>query len=566
MLSWAFVIPLLMLLILIAPACAPPGSLGVGDLILINGKVWTGVPRQPSATAFVVKDGRYVMVGDDAQALSWRSPRTQVLDAGGAPVLPGLIDAHVHLIAGGQHLFRLNLRDVRNRSEFVAAIAERARSLDKGDWLLGGRWSTESWPDPAQPARSWIDAGTQDNPVLLYRMDGHGALANTAALRVAGIDRVGPPDPPGGRIERDVRTGEPTGILKESAIELVEQHVPMPSAADVHRALLAAMEEANRFGVTCVHTMSPWSDLAALDAARLADELTLRVRFYVSEDDGRDYLAPAATHQNDDWIRVVGFKQFADGSLGSRTAYMAQPYRDNPPDKARNRGLLTDVMTADDKLRQLCLAADAAGFSLAIHAIGDEANRLVLDIYDACILQNGPRDGRRLRVEHAQHLLPEDIARFGRLGVIASMQPLHKADDGRYAEKAIGLRRCRTSYAFRALLDAGAVVAFGSDWPVVTIDPFAGIQAAVTGAALDGRIFVAEQNIDALEALGCYTYRASYAAGDERSLGRIAPAYLADFVLLDHDLLGAHGAVLADARVRATFVNGKQVWPRASAP
>lgn len=529
------------------------------DLIVTNALIWTGDPSRPAAAAFAVRDGRFVFVGDDHAA--WRGPDAHTVDAGGLRILPGLIDAHMHLISGGLLLSRLNLRDAADRAAFIEAVAARARTLRPGEWLLGGGWSTESWPDSTQPTKEWIDPVSPDNPVLLRRMDIHGALANSAALKIAGIDRDGPADPPGGKIERDPRTGEPTGILKEAATELVSKHVPPVSRAQQLSALKAAIREAHRHGLTAAHTMSAWSDLAVLDEARAAGELTLRVRFCVSEDDWRAFIPKARDFQGDARLRVFGLKQFADGSLGSRTAYMAEPFSDNPPEKADWRGLLGAALEKPGELQRMCNAVDAAGFGSVIHAIGDQANHLVLDAYAEAQRVNGPRPDRCMRIEHAQHLLPGDIGRFASLGVIASMQPLHKADDGRYAEKAVGAERCRTSYAFRGLLDAGACLAFGSDWPVVSLDPFQGLHAAVTGRTLDGKVFVPEQNITVEEALRAYTAGGARAGGDEDRLGRIAPGYFADFVLLDSDVLAAAGDDLTRVTVKETYVGGRRVWP-----
>ncbi len=575
------------------------------DLIVTGATIWTGDPDQPSATALVVRDGRFVYVGNDRDAARYAGARTHQIDANNASLIPGMIDAHLHLIGGGLQLARLNLRNVPDRAAFIDAVARRARATAGGRWIRGGRYSTESWPDPTQPNRSWIDPVTPDHPVLLSRMDGHGALANSVALRLAGIDRDGPPDPPGGEIERDPTTRVPTGILKDSAIGLVAEHIPPPSDAELDRALTAAMREANRHGITSVHTMSPWSVLETLNRAAGAGTLTLRVRQFVNESDWQPYLdiirdsapdqsrareeavsvglartrrqsEPRAqasgnntkpTQYNDNnMLRVVGFKQFMDGSLGSRTAYMAEPFADNPPEQPDRHGLLSAIMHEDGKLQAMCDAAVAAGFSPALHAIGDEANHLALDIYEHALnpqseIRNPKSSFPRPRIEHAQHLLPADIARFGRLGVVASMQPLHKADDGRYAERAIGKERCRTSYAFRNLLDAGAPLAFGSDWPVVSLNPFLGIHAAVTGRTLDGKRFVPEQNITVGEALRAYTRGAAFASGDERHLGRIKPGYFADFVVLEGDPFTIPHETLKTLRVRQTYLAGRCVWP-----
>jgi len=550
----------------IAPV-EPRGELALSavehaDMIVVNAKVWTGDAARPEASALAVRDSRFVEVGDEQTVRRRLGPQTRLVDAGGRRIVPGLIDAHVHLIQGGLHLSRLDLRGVANRGEFTAAVAERARHLGKSEWILGGRWSTESWPDPAQPTKEWLDGATADNPALLHRMDGHEALANSAALRIAGIDRAGPPDPPGGRIERAPSTGEPTGILKESAIDLVSAGVPPPSAAALRRALSAAIEEAHRHGVTTVHTMSAWKELAVLDEARAAGELTLRVCFYVSEEEWQGYLDRARAHAGDDWLRICGFKQFMDGSLGSRTAYMARPYADNSPEKPDWRGMLTAAAEKEGLLERVCQVIDAAGFTPAVHAIGDQANHLLLDLYEKTARTNGSRPGRRMRIEHAQHLLPADVGRFAALGVVASMQPQHKADDGRYAEKAIGAERCKTSYAFRSLLDSGALLAFGSDWPVVGLDPLEGIAAATSGRTIEGKPFLPEQDISIEEALRAYTTGGAAAGGDDDRLGRIAPGFLADFVILSGDILHPPPAGPTAIRVEETYVAGSRVWRR----
>ncbi len=575
------------------------GPHSVSDLVVLNAKVWTGDAVQPAATTFSIRDGKFVYVGgDEQQARRSVSADARVLDAQGARILPGLIDAHLHLVSGGLQLSRLNLRDVPDRAAFIAAVAERAKKTPRGQWILGGRWSTESWADPAQPTKEWIDAVTPDHPVLLSRMDGHGALANSVALKIFGIDASGPADPPGGQIERDPATHEPTGILKDAEIDIVEKLIPPPSAREMDDALAAAMREAHCHGLTCVDTMSEWRDLAPIDRAHEKDRLTLRVRFYVSEHDWPAFLDRVKAHRNDDRLRICGFKEYADGSLGSRTAYMATPYSDNPPDKKDWRGLPRPFVeytwgpkNSERRLSQLHeLCAMVSPLSVAVHCIGDKANKTVLDIYgyefggrfgspehiNEGIWEMGQRvsmeppppvpKAMRLRIEHAQHLLPADISRFAKLGVVASMQPLHKADDARYAEKAIGPERCKTSYAFRSLLDAGAHVAFGSDWPVVSLNPFLGIHAAVTGESLDGKLFVPEQNITVEEALRCYTSGAAHASGDDDRLGRIKKGYLADFVILDRDIFQVTPDELKKIQVKATYVSGKPVWTAGNGP
>jgi|CXWL01.1.fsa_nt_gi predicted amidohydrolase YtcJ len=558
------------------------------DLIIINAKIWTGNETHPRANALVVKDGRFAYVGEDLVACTYRTASSQFVDAQGARIIPGLIDAHLHLISGGLQLSRLNLRDVRDREEFVRKVAKRATATPKGRWIQGGRWSTESWPDPAQPTMQWIDAVTKNNPVLLSRMDGHGALANSVALKLAGIDKDGPNDPPGGAIERDPVTHEPTGILKDAAIDLVTSHIPTISDLEADAALQSAIKECHRFGISSVHTMSEWREWAVMDRARNRGKLPLRVRFYIMEEDWSAHLDCARASKDDETLRICGVKQYADGSLGSRTAYMAAPYSDNPPDKKDWRGLPRGFI-AFGTIDSLC-ATIGRDLSIAVHAIGDEANSTVLDSFSkyygnafgppekrtdyipemgAVIPLKGgfrPLKTMRLRIEHAQHLLPADIPRFERYGVVASMQPYHKADDGRYAEKAIGPERCKTSYAFKSLLDAGAHVAFGSDWPVVSNNPFLGIHAAITGKTLDGKTFVPEQNITVEQALHAYTTGAAYASGDEALLGKIAIGYAGDLVVLDSDILTATPSMLPKTRVRATYVGGRLVWGSPESP
>jgi len=535
----------------------PPSA----DLIVMNARVWTGDPGQPTAEAFAVRGGRFAQVGKASTIQRWQGPGTMIVDAHEARITPGLIDAHVHFLGGGLQLSRVDLRQAHDRESFTAAVAEQARRLPPGEWILGGRWSTESWAGRPLPSRDWIDAVTAEHPTLLSRMDGHSGLANSLALRLAGIDASGPPDPVGGTIDRDPVTGEPTGILREAALELVRRLVPPDSPALQRAAVAAACAAANRHGITCVHTMSAWEETAALAAARDEGRLTVRIRFYVSEEDWLPWLDAAGRFPSDEILRVVGFKQFMDGSLGSRTALMAAPYRDNPPEKPGWRGLATAAAQDADRLLRMCRAADDRGFGLAIHAIGDQANHDLLGLYESVMETNGPRRTRILRIEHAQHLLPEDLGRFARMGVIASMQPLHKADDARYAEQALGADRCRTSYAFRGLVEQGTTLAFGSDWPVVSLNPFAGMKAAVTGLSLEGRRFVPEQNLTPAEALRGYTTGAAAAAGDAERLGRVSEGFLADFTILEDDPLTLEPERLDEIRVRSTWVGGRQVWP-----
>lgn len=554
------------------PGKTAPAEEVYADLVLLNGRIWTGSSRLAAVaepTALASSMGLIVAIGNDEGLRKLIGPKTEVIDAGGRRVIPGITDSHVHLIDGGLHLARLNLRDVKGRAEFVRAVEEEAKKKAPGEWVLGGRWSVESWAQREAPHRAWLDPVTGDRPALLSRMDGHQALVNSAALKLAGIDDKGPPDPKGGEIERDPRTGEPTGVLKDAAIGLVARHQPVISAKERDEALGRAMREMNSFGVTSVHDMADLADLDVYRRAATDGSLTLRVHVFVSVSDWPKYIQQVkAFTAPGDMVTVRGFKGFMDGSLGSRTAYMREPFADAAPTAAHPRGLLDAMADPFESFAESHVkVVDAANLQMAVHAIGDEANHLILDSYEAARKASGRTDARH-RVEHAQHLLPEDIARFAKLGVVASLQPYHKADDGRYAPEALGPRRSATSYAFRPLVKAGAVVAFGSDWPVVTCDPFAGIDAAVTSRILgpDGRLsggpWVAENSLTVEEALRAYTSAPAWAVHDEDRSGALDTAKRADFVVLSADPLTIPPERLSEVRAVRTVVGGKTVFTR----
>jgi predicted amidohydrolase YtcJ len=406
------------------------------------------------------------------------------------------------------------------------------------------------------PDRSWIDSVTPRNPVFLSRYDGHMWLANSLALAAAGLDRSAR-EIPGGEIIRR-REGELTGVLKDEAGDPVFAAIPAPSPAQLDSALARAMRHAASLGVTgLVSVSTSWPEIAALQRAEAAGTLTFRVSNYVPLSQWRsasDTLR--ARGSGDDWIRTAGVKGVVDGSLGSTTALFDAPYLDAP----RSRGLFT---TPEDSLRQWIGAADSAGLHVVVHAIGDRANGVLLDIFDSVATAHGRRD-RRFRIEHAQHLRPADIPRFAALGVIPSMQPYHAVDDGRWAAKRIG-GRIRTTYAFRSLLDAGARLVFGSDWTVAPLDPVQGIKAAVTRQTLDGQHpegWVPEEKISVEEALRAYTVHNAYAVFAEASRGRLMAGLLADLALLDRNLFRVAPPALGEARVRATVVGGKVVFRR----
>jgi len=530
------------------------------DLVVINGKIWTGVAGGAEVQALAVVGDKIVAVGDN-QAIRRRiGPLTKIIDAHGRRVVPGLTDSHTHIISGGLHLKRLNLRDVKDKQAFIVAVGRDAQTKKKWQWVVGGRWSVESWVKPESPTRFWIDAVTGNVPVLLRRMDGHQALVNTATLRLAGVDKKGPPDPVGGEIERDHATGEPTGILKGSAMELVTRLIPPPSQDEMYQALLRAQKHLNSLGITGVHDMCEPAHLAIFERVLQEHKLTVRIYTFVSVVDWDTWGKRVAQYPNrDPLLHVAGLKGYMDGSLGSRTAYMREPYSDAGEHTKYPRGQLTDFADPPESLYDTVKKADGLGLQLAVHAIGDEANHLILNAYEQARKANGRTDARH-RIEHAQHLLLEDVPRFAALGVVASMQPYHKADDGRYAEKRLGRERLRGSYAYRQLVDSGASVTFGSDWPVVTADPFAGMDSAVNARTIAGKIWLPQHSLTVEEALRAYTVWPAYASHREKVLGTIEPGMLADFVILSADVLTIPPQQISQVHAQTTVVGGTVVY------
>jgi len=547
------------------PPVPPPST--PADLVILNAKVWTGAAplgakRSYDPTAIAVLAGKIDAVGFDDQIRPYVGPNTKVIDAGGRRVIPGITDSHTHIVSGGYQLVRLNLRDVGSREEFVHAIATEAKTKKPDQWVLGGRWSVESWTKPESPNRNWLDPVTGDAPAFLNRMDGHQALVNSAALTLAGIDRSGPADPKGGEIERDPKTGEPTGILKESAMGLVSRLIPNSTPEEDDEALRRAMHHANSLGVTSMHNMSGFDDLQTFRRAEEAGALTVRITAYLSVAAWASYADRLAGYGlASDMARLVGFKGYMDGSLGSRTAYMREPFSDATSQTPYPRGQLTAFADDEESLQLQTAFCDAKGLQLAVHAIGDEGNHRMLDAYEYAGKRNGNRDARH-RLEHAQHLLVEDIPRFATLGVVASMQPFHKADDGRYCEKAIGRDRLKGSYAFRQLVDSGALLVFGSDWPVVTLDPFAGLDSAVNARTLAGEVWLPSHSLTVEEALRSYTTWPAKAIHMENRLGTIQRGRYADLVILSEDPFSIPKERIGKIQAVQTIVNGKIVFTR----
>lgn len=522
------------------------------SLAIVNARVWTADSTRPWAEAVAVNGDTIIAVGSSAEIRKLGAAR--VIDAKGGMVSPGFIDSHVHFVDGGFRLSSVQLRDAKTPGEFIARIREFAATVPNGTWISGGDWDHEQWGG-ALPRRSWIDSVTPNHPVWVNRLDGHMALANGAALKAAGVTSA-TPDVDGGEIVRSGR--EPTGILKDNAQALINRVVPAPPEALQDRALDTAMTYVASHGVTSVHNMGSWSDLAIFQRARTTGRLKTRIYAAVplsTWEQLRDTVQVRGT--GDEWLRIGALKGFVDGSLGSHTAAMLEPFTDAPDD----RGLY--VNTPGDLYRWTS-GADKAGLHVIIHAIGDRAIRMLLDLYDRVAAENGARE-RRFRMEHAQHIAPADVPRFGSSGVIASMQPYHAIDDGRWAERVIGPERAKGTYAFRSLLDHNATVAFGSDWFVAPPTPLEGIYAAVTRRTLDDRNpggWIPEQKITVEEALRAYTMGGAIASFDEARKGSIVKGRLADLVLMDRDLTTIPAETIRDARITMTVVGGRIVFER----
>jgi len=508
-------------------------------LHLFNGRIWTGDPARPWAASIMIRQGRIESL--DGSTLA---PSMRVVDAAGRTVAPGLIDSHLHLLRGGKSLSELDLSLVRSRREFQSRIAQRHLKLAPGQWLIASGWSQENWPGSQMPDKSWL-AGVGDRPTVCYRMDMHVAVVNDAVLQFCDLQR----DPPGGTIQRDPRNNEPTGLMIEAAAwQIVNRIIPESTPADRQRYLLEAQRHAHLLGLTSVGTMEYAKDVADVFEP-VRDQLTLRCRVTLLDRGWPMDFSYGRDFRNDDHLAVIGYKAFIDGTLGSRTARMLHDYADDPG----NRGLLVEL-AADGHLRDWAIAVAENGLSPSMHAIGDEAVRLALDAIEGLPAKARPR------IEHAQQVDRSDIPRFRSegWGQIASMQPLHKADDCRSIRKRLSADRLQGTFAFRSLKKAGAVLAFGSDWPVVSIDPLLGIRAAVTGLTLDGEVFGADQNLTVEEALRAYTADAAFSLSMEDA-GVLRPGAVGDLVMFARDPFTADW-VNDPPRVEMTVAGGQVVY------
>lgn len=523
-------------------------------MAVINAKIWTGNPDNPWAEALAVSGDTIVAVGTTQEIQKLTGKKTNVINAEGRLVTPGFTDSHLHFLEGGLKLASVQLRDAQTPQEFIRRIKEFAQNIEPGEWITGGNWDHENWGGE-MPTRWWLDSVTPDNPVWLNRRDGHSALANSAALKAAGITNdIEPLE--GGTIVRNEKN-ELTGILKENAMSLISRAMPPPTENQKDKALQAAMDYVAKQGVTSVHHAS--ADTVGLNVFERANENgLLRTRIYCAVAlEQWEFLKNKIEKegQGDSFLKVGVVKAFLDGSLGSHTAAMRRPFDDKPDDKGV-------FVVSPDEFYEKVKKADKAGLQVMVHAIGDSANNLLLNVYERVANENGERD-RRFRTEHAQHLAPKDIPRFAKLNVIASMQPHHCIDDGQWAEKLIGHQRAKTTYAFRSLLDNGTTLAFGSDWYVAPPSPLFGIYAAVTRRTLDGKHpegWIPEQKISIEEALKAYTVNAAYTSFDENKKGSLEIGKLADFVILEKDIFSIPPEDIADVKVDMTILGGTIIF------
>jgi predicted amidohydrolase YtcJ len=546
----------LLTLMTAAYACAQPKP--SATLIITNATIYTVDKQHPRAEAVAVMGDRIVAVGSNAEIDLWRGPQTKVIDVGGKLMLPGFNDAHVHFIQGGAQLDQVNLNDAATPQEFAKRIAAQVSKTPKGEWILGGRWDETRWPNQQLPSKELVDPVTGATPIFVERYDGHEALANSAAMKLAGVNAK-TPDVPGGVIVRDAN-GNPTGIFKDAAQQLINKVIPPMSHQQRMRAARRALEHAASLGVTSVQHMNPeFADVAVYSELAEKGELTTRIYAVPMETNWHDQAKIGIRRSwGSTYLRLGAVKGYADGSLGSRTAYMFEPFADD----SGNRGLLSDEMNPPGAMRERLMQADTAGLQLRVHAIGDRAISMILDIFGDIEKEHGYHD-QRFAIEHAQHMAEKDFQRFAALHVIASMQPYHAIDDGRWAEKRLGHERARYSYAWRSFLDHGVPLAFGTDWPVAPLNPMLGLYAAVARATLDGKNpdgWIPEEKIKLPEAVEAYTIGSAFTEFQENEKGSITPGKLADMVILSDNVFDLKPEAIRNVKVETTIVGGRVAY------
>lgn len=517
------------------------------DILFIKGQILTQDKELTQTSQLAIHGNRILAVGDDLSAL--QGDNTETIDLEGAVVVPGFIDAHVHFLFGGESLLNISLKEANSKTSFMDIVSEFASHHDPGSWLKGGGWNEHLFSDKSLPHREWLDLAAPGHPMILHRHDGHSGIASSPALELAGINSE-TPDPEGGVIDRD-ETGEPTGILRDAAMGLVMSLIPRDTEAELIKNLEIAQQYLLEHGVTAVGDMIYDMDhFHFLQKMARQGKLQIRVTAYtplLKWSEMKELLDKGI--YEDDWFQFKGIKGFCDGSLGSYTALMLEPYEDTPG----SSGIYNKDWEDVELVKEIISEADQRGLQAVVHAIGDRANREVLDLFQSVIKQNETRD-RRFRIEHAQHIHPDDQARFSELDVIASVQPAHCVDDSRYADKLLGAR-CQYAYPFKTLQQNETKLAFGSDWPVSSADPIATIQAAIQRAG-----WYTKEAIDFQTALQAHTSKAAYAGFREHDLGKLEAGYLADFVILAPEFLGLESSdKLPEDIIQAVYVNGQRV-------
>ncbi len=530
---------------------------GDNRMIIYGGKILTMNLKKPFVSAVVVDNGKIVFAGDKEKAMGFKNERTFIIDLKGRTALPGFNDCHLHFLSGGKHLFELELYGLK-KSEIIKKVKERVLSSKKGEWIIGRGWDQGFFKDKTFPKKEELDSVSKHNPVFLVRVDGHTAWVNSYALKIFGIDKK-TKSPKGGEILKD-KNGEPTGILKENALEIYKKYIPEPSIEDVEKYIESAIKKANSLGITSIQDMS---DLKALDVYEKllnSGKLTLRISFWGNFDKGLDYnlkLRERIEERGKGIIRMGIVKGFIDGTLGSRTAKMFKPYSDSPT----QRGVFTiDLNEFFEKLFEY----EKHGFQIGFHAIGDMGVWMVLNGYEAVYRAFGERD-RRWRIEHSQTVIEDDLMRYKRYGVIASIQPSHLIFDLLWARERLGKEREKEAYRLSSFLKNKVNVCFGTDWPVSPLNPIYNLYSAVLRRDLKGYPaggFNLKEGIELYMALYLYTYGSSYAEFEERRKGMISEGMYADIVVLSHDIFKVKPENLVDVKVDYTIFNGKVVYER----
>jgi hypothetical protein len=528
-------------------------------LAIINAKVWTVDEKLPSAEAIAVLDDKILAVGKNDEIKKFIGKDTKVIDAKGKLVLPGFIDDHTHFINGGFQLAGINLRDAKSEEEFAKIIKEYAEKNPR-KWITGGDWDHEQWKGANLPYKELIDKYTPNTPIFVTRYDGHMGLANSYALKLAGITKK-TLDPKGGTVVKDAKTGEPTGVLKDEAMGPVYALIPEPTKEDRIKSAKLALNYIKELGVTSVQDVSYLPDIEVYKELERKGELTARMYCRIPIERYKNLIDNKISidKNSNSLVKMGVLKAFADGSVGSSTALFFKPYDQD----TSTHGLAMEILQSGE-LEKLAMDCDKNKYQLSIHAIGDSANSEVLNIFEK-IVKNNPSWDRRFRIEHAQHVHPKDFIRFKSLNVIPSAQPYHCIDDGQWVERRIGHERCKTTYPFKTFLDDGIKLCFGSDWTVAPMNVMWGIYAAVTRRTLDGKNpdgWFPEQKISVEDAIKCYTLHNAYASFEENIKGSITVGKLADIVILSEDILTIDPVKIWDVKIDVTILGGKVIYQR----